>query len=48
MEISIEEFILKNDALIKFFVNFYYNKVSEFGIEFEDLYQAGVLSLIEN
>jgi DNA-directed RNA polymerase specialized sigma subunit len=48
MEMNMEEYILKNEVLVKFLVNFYYNKVSEFGIEFDDLYQAGVLSLVES
>ena len=47
MKISIEEFILKYQMLVKYLVNYYYNKVSEFGIEFDDLYQAGMLSLVE-
>ena len=44
---TLEEFVLSNDGLVKKIAGHYYGICSDYGIEFEDLYQVGCLALIE-
>jgi RNA polymerase sigma factor (sigma-70 family) len=47
MNISLEEFLIKNKGFINIQASFYSKYTSDLGIEFDDLYQVGCLALIE-
>lgn len=47
MEISLEEFVLKHHTYAKSLARHYCNILSELNLEYDDLYQAGCLNLIE-
>lgn len=48
MNLSLEEFVLKYEFRAKAWANFYYTILYDNGFEYEDLYQAGILKLIES
>ena len=44
---TLEEFVLNNEGLVKKIAQHYYGICHDYGIEFDDLYQVGCLALIE-